>query len=229
MSTYRFAAMQELFSREPITVPAPADKVSEFYGVNTFDLETMKKYLPTDAFQSVKKAIDTWGYIDRSVADAAASAMKAWAMERGVTHYTHWFHPLTGATAEFISIWFLMTVGNQPFYMKNNKLCFKFEPVLTGELFTKKMRKVKVYDNEQVEIVTVPKNCFLFKLFEKTIVVYHNPEMKNTFGKNSSCVKQIELTYFNNKKKLIENNILEEPYSHDIRNGNIKRIDVLLD
>lgn len=100
MSTYRFAAMQELFNRVPLSVPAPADKVSEFFGINTFDLETMKKYLPTDAYKNVLKAMDSWGHIDRSVADAVASAMKAWAMERGVTHYTHWFHPLNGATAE---------------------------------------------------------------------------------------------------------------------------------
>lgn len=100
MSTYRFSAMQELFNRVPLTVPAPADKVSEFFGVNTFDLETMKKYLPTEAFKNVKKAMDSWGHIDRSIADAVASAMKAWAMERGATHYTHWFHPLNGTTAE---------------------------------------------------------------------------------------------------------------------------------
>jgi glutamine synthetase len=100
MSSYRFAAMQQLFQRSPVVVEPPASKVSDFYGINTFDLETMKKYLPTDAFVSVKKAIDTWGHIDRKVADAVASAMKAWAMERGATHYTHWFHPLNGSTAE---------------------------------------------------------------------------------------------------------------------------------
>ena len=100
MSTYRFAAMQELFNRAPQPVDTPANKVSEYYGSNTFDLDTMKKYLPSDAYENVKKAIDTWGHIDRKVADAVASAMKAWAMERGATHYTHWFHPLNGSTAE---------------------------------------------------------------------------------------------------------------------------------
>jgi len=57
MSTHRFSAMQELFNRDPISVPAPEDKVSDFYGVNTFDLDTMKKYLPTEAYKSVKKGL----------------------------------------------------------------------------------------------------------------------------------------------------------------------------
>ncbi len=100
MSSIRFAAMKELFSRVPLNVVPPSEKVSDFFGRDTFGLDTMKKYLPTEAFENVQKAMDTWGHIDRKVADSVASAMKAWAMERGATHYTHWFHPLNGSTAE---------------------------------------------------------------------------------------------------------------------------------
>jgi len=128
MSTYRFAAMQELFKRVPVAVPPPADKVSEFFGENTFDLETMKKYLPTEAFISVKKAIDTWGHIDRKVADSVASAMKAWAMERGATHYTHWFHPLNGSTAEKHDAFFEPTSDGKVFEHFSGKELIQQEP-----------------------------------------------------------------------------------------------------
>jgi glutamine synthetase len=100
MSNIRTEAVRELFSRKPISVESPGAKVSDYFGTATFGLETMKKYLPGEAFEKVKQAVDTWGYIDRRVADAVAAAMKAWAMEMGVTHYTHWFHPLNGSTAE---------------------------------------------------------------------------------------------------------------------------------
>lgn len=128
MSTYRFAAMQELFTRQPVQVVAPAPKVSEFYGVNTFDLDTMKKYLPGEAFENVKKAIDTWGHIDRKVADAVASAMKAWAMERGATHYTHWFHPLNGSTAEKHDAFFEPATDGKLFEHFSGKNLIQQEP-----------------------------------------------------------------------------------------------------
>lgn len=100
MSSIRVEAVKELFSRKPVPVEPPGEKVSDFYGMHTFGLDTMKKYLPTEAYENVKKAVDTWGYIDRKSADAVAAAMKSWAMTYGVTHFTHWFHPLTGSTAE---------------------------------------------------------------------------------------------------------------------------------
>ncbi len=100
MSTIRVEAVKELFSRKPVPVEAPGEKISDFYGAHTLSLDAMKKYLPTEAFENVRKAVDTWGYIDQHTADAVASAMKAWAMSHGVTHYTHWFHPLNGSTAE---------------------------------------------------------------------------------------------------------------------------------
>jgi len=74
--------------------------VSAFFGQNVFDLKKMRNYLPETAYDAVIQAIEKKTRIDRSVAAFVAEGMRTWAMERGVTHYTHWFHPLSETTAE---------------------------------------------------------------------------------------------------------------------------------
>ncbi len=81
-------------------VTPPSDKTSDYYAINVFDKVKMQKYLSRDAFSHVMESIDKGITIDRKKADAVANGMKAWAIERGATHYTHWFQPLTGGTAE---------------------------------------------------------------------------------------------------------------------------------
>lgn len=100
MATLRFQALTEALNREPVYVEAPMDKTSDYFGVHVFDRVKMQKYLSKDAFNAVVAAIDQGQRIDRKIADQIASGMKAWAMEMGATHYTHWFQPLTGGTAE---------------------------------------------------------------------------------------------------------------------------------
>jgi len=100
MAELRFSALREVFSREVIKPDLPGEKISEYFGVNVFDLQKMERYLPRGTYMSVKEAIDSGTTISREVADKVATGMKAWAIEKGVTHYTHWFHPLTDATAE---------------------------------------------------------------------------------------------------------------------------------
>lgn len=100
MAEIRFNALKEVYSRKPIHVEPPAFKVSDFFGCNVFDKAKMQKYLTSDAFNQVMEAIEKGSIIDRKVADQVASGMRAWAIEKGVTHYTHWFQPLTEGTAE---------------------------------------------------------------------------------------------------------------------------------
>ncbi len=100
MAQLRFRALSELMNREPKEVTFPAGKATDYYGELVFNKEAMSKYLSRDAYVAVKEAIDKGDAIDRKVADNVASGMKAWAMERGATHYTHWFQPLTDGTAE---------------------------------------------------------------------------------------------------------------------------------
>ena len=74
--------------------------VSDYFGCNVFDDRVMKSKLPADVYKSLKKTIDEGTRLEESVANAVAKAMKDWAVEKGATHFTHWFQPLTGITAE---------------------------------------------------------------------------------------------------------------------------------
>ncbi|MEM8566531.1 MAG: glutamine synthetase III [Bacteroidota bacterium] len=99
MSKLRFSAIEQANNRPAIEVEAPG-KISDFYGENVFGLPEMQALLAPDVFKQVKKSIDQGLKIDEVTADAVASAAKAWALSKGVTHFTHWFQPLTGTTAE---------------------------------------------------------------------------------------------------------------------------------
>ncbi|MBP6695493.1 MAG: glutamine synthetase III, partial [Saprospiraceae bacterium] len=100
MSTIRFAALKESQSRKPVEVKEISASRSELYGVNVFNDSFCKKFMTKDAYAALRDAMIHGKKIDRKIADQVASAMKAWAMTKGATHYTHWFQPLTGATAE---------------------------------------------------------------------------------------------------------------------------------
>ncbi|MGD9977797.1 MAG: glutamine synthetase III [Bacteroidales bacterium] len=101
MAKLRFNALKEATSRTPVEFNGNKNsKYSEIFGVNVFDREKMKRYLSTDAYESLVTSIDEGRRIDRKIAGQVAAAMKVWAIEQGATHYTHWFQPLNGATAE---------------------------------------------------------------------------------------------------------------------------------
>ncbi len=100
MAFHRFKALETVLNRTPIDVILPSTKVSEFFGENVFGIDAMREHLSEAAFNSVMAAIDQGTQIDRKMADQVASSMKAWANSKGATHYTHWFQPLTGTTAE---------------------------------------------------------------------------------------------------------------------------------
>lgn len=74
--------------------------VPEYFGENVFNLKTMRNYLSAKAYKSLSETIKNNGKLDPTIADEVADAMKTWAVSKGATHYTHWFQPLTGTTAE---------------------------------------------------------------------------------------------------------------------------------
>lgn len=99
MSTFRFQALGKASSRKPVFFEETGRK-SEIFGSNVFNDKAMRQFLTPDAYKAVKSAIELGTKIDRKIADYVAMGMKEWALSKGVTHYTHWFQPLTGTTAE---------------------------------------------------------------------------------------------------------------------------------
>ena len=100
MPNIRFQALQAVSTRTIPEVKTSGTKISDFFGANVFDKKKMMDYLSKEAYQSIVSAIEIGEPIPRDMAEQVASAMKAWAMSKGATHYTHWFQPLTGTTAE---------------------------------------------------------------------------------------------------------------------------------
>ena len=100
MANLRFEAVTAAFHKRPLDIVAPIERPSEFFARKVFNRQKMYKYLPSDVYEKLINVIDNHERLDRSIADAVAKGMKQWAEENGVTHYTHWFQPLTEGTAE---------------------------------------------------------------------------------------------------------------------------------
>ena len=100
MSSFRIAAFKETLSRKPLIIERNGETSSEIFGSQVFNQSIMKEFLTDEAYNSIILAIEKGEKIQRDTADLIASAMKQWAISKGATHYTHWFQPLTGATAE---------------------------------------------------------------------------------------------------------------------------------
>ena len=100
MSDLRFRVVENAFHAKAKEVEVPAERPSEYFGKYVFNREKMFKYLPKKVYDKLVDAMDNGAALDRGIADDVAAGMKRWAMELGVTHYTHWFQPLTEGTAE---------------------------------------------------------------------------------------------------------------------------------
>ena len=112
MATLRFQALKETFNRKTVLVNEPARR-SSIFGENVFNEHAMRQFLTKDAFKSVMGAVENGSKIERSVADHISTGMKEWAISKGATHYTHWFQPLTGTTAEKHDAFFETVEGGQ--------------------------------------------------------------------------------------------------------------------
>lgn len=100
MENIRFKALSAIMNRQPLRNQAEFRCNVEQFGEMTFGLEAMKKFLTEEAYKNLINSIERGDKIDRRIADQVAASLKAWAISKGATHYTHWFHPLTGNTAE---------------------------------------------------------------------------------------------------------------------------------
>ena len=114
MAILRFKALELVDQRQPLTVVSSGERRSDSYGRNVFNLEAMRATMPGEYFKKLQNAVKQSSPVEHSVADAVASAMKTWAMAKGATHYTHWFQPLTGATAEKHDSFFDLSSDGRP-------------------------------------------------------------------------------------------------------------------
>ncbi|MFM1913304.1 MAG: hypothetical protein RIR51_1142 [Bacteroidota bacterium] len=112
MSKARFKALELAQSRGIIDVKIPKDKVTDYFGSMTFNREVMRSLLSPEAYLKISNAIEKGSKIDRESAEEVAAAMKSWAITKGATHYTHWFQPLTGTTAEKHDAFFDISMEN---------------------------------------------------------------------------------------------------------------------
>ncbi len=100
MASFRFKALEDVLDRKPLVVETPSGKISDYFSEHVFDMDKMREHLSDEAMKSVSSAMEHGTRIPRNIADQVASSMKDWAITLGATHYTHWFQPLTGSTAE---------------------------------------------------------------------------------------------------------------------------------
>ena len=100
MPFIRFEALKTTMHRQPMEVELNYNRISDIFGQDVFNKKAMQEFMTPEAYKSVMDAIVHGKKIDRVIADQVAVGMKSWALSKGATHYTHWFQPLTGATAE---------------------------------------------------------------------------------------------------------------------------------
>ncbi len=100
MATFRFKALEDVLGRKVLTHQAPSTKISDYFGKHVFTANRMREHVSEQAMKALTEAMNTGSRIPRTLADQVALAMKDWALANGATHYTHWFQPLTGSTAE---------------------------------------------------------------------------------------------------------------------------------
>jgi glutamine synthetase len=122
MSNIRFRALEIALSRPPVKITPPSSKISDYFGMNVFNQEAMQKFLQIDAYKAVIAAIEQGEPIDRAMAERVALGMKEWANSKGATHYTHWFQPLTGLTAEKHDSFFELQDGKAMEHFSGNAL-----------------------------------------------------------------------------------------------------------
>lgn len=127
MQGIRFAALQEVMRRKPSDYQDDS-RVSDVFGQNVFNKKAMAEYMTPEAYKSVLDAIDKGSKINRDIADQVAAGMKSWALSKGATHYTHWFQPLTGATAEKHDSFFQPTRDGEAIERFTGNLLVQQEP-----------------------------------------------------------------------------------------------------
>jgi hypothetical protein len=135
---------------------------------------------------------------------------------------------LSGSTAEFMHMWLIINAGPRPFTLDpKNGLVLQLQPVLPGEYFTTRDGKFENHvPGRGWETVSLPAGTYAFKLFGRTLVVYHNPGRRDTFGPDAAVVRKIVLTYPDQKPVILKSAVIPAPYAGDVRDRKVARIDI---
>jgi hypothetical protein len=128
---------------------------------------------------------------------------------------------LSGSTAEFVHIWLLLTIGSHPFTIKDGRLCFALTPALPGDWFTTEAKSLRWKDAS----VQIPVNSFACTLLGGTLLVYHNRQRKNTFGRDA--VRPVR--YILDETQEFKGLLISDGLAEKIRSGSFKRVDVWLE
>lgn len=135
---------------------------------------------------------------------------------------------LTGASAEFLTMWRMMTVGQRPFFLnEEGKLNMKLKPVLPGWLFLRETKTFRIFSAGRPASVTFPAGAFAFRLFGKTLAVYYDEPRKDTFGPDGAEIRRMEL-YRSGSVIKLDGCVVPAPYAGQIRAGEFDRVDVYL-
>ena len=141
-------------------------------------------------------------------------------------HGTGFVARLSGATAEFLHILRIMNIGEYPFVLESGELVFKPQPHIHKDLFTKKPKEVTFVLERQQKKIKLAKDSYGFNIFRSTLILYHNPKRKHTFGKDAVKPVKFTVSYGNGKKTISKGSYLREPFSKDLREGKIAQISI---
>ncbi len=197
-------------------------------------LELLRNNLCEEFFKDIETAmvpfLDPKGY-GRSILENS-SFIASSAHEDESLHGQGFVARLSGSTAEFLHMWLIMNLGLRPFRLADQgDLALHFEPLLSSRFFIReKMTVDRLTKHKTWEKLVLPAHSYAFNLMGQTLVVYHNPRLKNTFGPDKAIARRIELCYPKQPKAVvIEGSFVNGSHAHDVRNNKIDRIDVYLE
>lgn len=197
-----------------------------------FLLELLRNQLYDDFFADFKNVLVPFQPAERygrSILENSSFLVSS-AFPDKTMHGNGFVARLSGSTAEFITMWLWMNVGQKPFYLDQDKrLAAKLDPVLPAWMFTQQECSFEYCQGSDKNIIiNLPKNSYAFKFLNSTLIIYHNPKNKNTYGATGVKPVSMQITLADNNRISIDGGVLNAEYAQMLRNGKISRIDLEL-
>ena len=195
MSNIRFEALKNAWSHEPVEVKAPASRASVIFAQNVFTREKMKEYIASNVLEQLFNLMDNEKTLSRDIANSVAIGMKKWAMEQGATHYTHWFQPLTGGTAEKHDAFFSFGTDGAPMEEFSGGVLYQQEPDASsfpsgGIRNTFEARGYSAWDPSSPAFVIGDRLCIptIFVAYTGEALDYKTPLLRSISAVNKAAV-----------------------------------------